>query len=328
MLSISGISKRFTLPASGIVTCLNADSTVGLALTGELDKYDLVKLLGSGYSSKVFSARRYDAKDGHRVFQGACAIKVVNKAALGESHKELTSNEAKVLLKLRETGLRNFVRLEETMTDPVNRYLVMVCHPFCAFSSMLTCALPQECLDGGSLFDMMERECGALDPTFVRVITAELVLALLHLKKHGVVHRDIKPENVLLSTRGRAVLADFGVAIDLFNTDDGRARGTCGTPGYMAPEVLLRLPYSYEVDMFSLGCTLYHLLVGYSPFDSNDYDECLQRTIMERIKYPELKGLCYYTRHFLSGVCSHSLRFLEVFIDKVVSYWIRVLLNG
>ena len=128
MLSMSGNTKRATLPASGVTTHLNAGSTVRPALTGELAKYDLVKLLGSGYSSKVFSARRYEMKDGHRVFHSACAIKVVNRRALSESCKELTSNEAEVLLKLRETGSSSFVQLEETMADPVNRYLVMVCH--------------------------------------------------------------------------------------------------------------------------------------------------------------------------------------------------------
>ena len=152
----------------------------------------------------------------------------------------------------------------------------------------------------------MERECGPLDPTFVRIITAELVNALLHLKKHEVVHRDIKPENVLLSARGRAVLADFGVAIDLSSTEDGRARGACGTPGYMAPEVMLRLPYSYEVDMFSMGCTLYHLLVGYSPFEATDYDECARLTFEGKIKYPEVKGMCFYTKHFLSSTMENS----------------------
>lgn len=166
----------------------------------------------------------------------------------------------------------------------------------------------------------MERECGPLDPIFVRIITAELVNALLHLKQHGVVHRDIKPENVLLSARGRAVLADFGVAIDLTTTEDGKARGACGTPGYMAPEVMLRLPYSYEVDMFSLGCTLYHLLVGYSPFEADDYSECERLTFLGKIKYPEVKGLDFYTKHFLSSTMEGQNKRLGIEDAKDTAY--------
>ena len=83
--------------------------------------------------------------------------------------------------------------------------------------------------------DMMERECGPLDPVFVRIITAELVNALLHLKKHGVIHRDIKPENVLIDAAGNAVLTDFGYtktfAEATFVSIDGEVRFDIHFPG-------------------------------------------------------------------------------------------------
>ncbi|KAI5116451.1 hypothetical protein M0805_006172 [Coniferiporia weirii] len=211
-----------------------------------------------------------------------CAVKVVKRSMVGVSCKEITKNEEKILKKLREAAFLKGVQLEETLCDASNRYIVM------------------EFIPGGTLASAVRRAGGSLEPTHVRYITAELVYALLFLKDQGIVHRDVKPENVLLTARGGAVLSDFGIAVDFTTRYSQVARGACGTPGYMAPEVLGRLPYSFEADAFSLGCTIYFCFAGESPFKGHGYGECERRTLTQAAVFLDELGWCFYSKHFVS----------------------------
>ncbi|KAH8112206.1 kinase-like domain-containing protein [Phellopilus nigrolimitatus] len=112
------------------------------------------------------------------------------------------------------------IRLEESMGNMMNRYIVL------------------ELARGGSLWDAIERADGPLDETYVRSVAAEL--------KQCINHRDIKPENILLTARGRPLLVDFGMAVQL---DNGKGTtGSCGTPGYTAPEVIRQ---ARELDFYT-----------------------------------------------------------------------------
>ena len=93
----------------------------------------------------------------------------------------------------------------------------------------------------------------------------ELVLALEFLHKNNMVYRDLKPENILLDSKGHVKLTDFGLSKILEDEDD-KAFTLCGTPQYLAPEVLLRQGYDKMVDWWSLGCVMYEMLVGRLPF--------------------------------------------------------------
>ncbi|KAI5122185.1 hypothetical protein M0805_007082 [Coniferiporia weirii] len=281
-------------------------------LARRLDSYDVVGGLGCGQTGSVYLAQRFQkGKDG-KIAGTHCALKVVKRSALDAAHKNLTLNEVKVLSKLRSTGFMGMVQLEESMCDAFNRYIVM------------------ELGRGGTLYDAIDRADGPLDATHVRCITAELVHALLFLKSQGIVHRDIKPENILLTARGRTVLADFGIAADVTETSRGAVSGACGTPGYMAPEVMARMYYSFAADAFSLGCTIFYCLAGECPYDESDYEQCRRRTFTEALVFPDTEGFCYYTKHFISSLLEkHASSRLKLEDAKDTAYleginWDRV----
>ncbi|KAH8094768.1 kinase-like domain-containing protein, partial [Phellopilus nigrolimitatus] len=153
---------------------------------------------------------------------------------------------------------------------------------------------------GGSLWDAIERADGPLDETYVRSIAAELILALLFLKKQRIVHRDIKPENILLTARGRPLLADFGMAVQL---DNGKGTtGSCGTPGYTAPEVIRKQEYGFPADVFSLGCMVFECLTGYGPFESQNAHASDMKTMHEKLIFPDEQELDFYTKHFIGSL--------------------------
>ena len=109
---------------------------------------------------------------------------------------------------------------------------------------------------------------GPLDPQLIKSYTYQLLAGLEYCHVRGVMHRDLKPQNILVSRDGRLKIADFGLARLL---DEGSlASTTCGTPGYVAPEVLQQKPYGKECDIWSIGVVAFILLSGTPPFYEED----------------------------------------------------------
>jgi serine/threonine protein kinase len=123
-----------------------------------------------------------------------------------------------------------------------------------------------------------------------RFIMAEIICALEYVHSQNIVYRDLKPENVLLDAEGHIRLADFGLAKQHI-TSDGSNAGTkaqtfCGTPQYLAPEILSGQPYSKSVDYWSAGVLFYELLTGAVPFYSSNRQELYAQTIQGEISFP------------------------------------------
>ena len=105
-----------------------------------------------------------------------------------------------------------------------------------------------------------------LDEQLARFISAELILAMEHVHRKRIVFRDLKPENILIDSDGHIRLADFGLAKQ---SDDGRnliAQSFCGSPAYLAPEMLAKNGVTESGDMYQIGVVLYEMLVGIPPF--------------------------------------------------------------
>ena len=165
--------------------------------------------------------------------------------------------------------------------------LSIVLHPFVAnkFCSLQTPShliLVLEMCTGGDFYDVLKRD-GHFQPAAVKVALCHLLLALEHLHGAGIVHRDLKPENLLLDDRGHTKLTDFGFAKSV----RFRTFTLCGTPAYMAPEVVLQRGHGKAVDFWALGCMLLELLHGKSPFAAPHAHASYQLTLQGTVTYPE-----------------------------------------
>ncbi|XP_037788439.1 calcium/calmodulin-dependent protein kinase type 1 isoform X2 [Penaeus vannamei] len=206
------------------------------------DKYNLKDLLGTGAFSQV---RLAEVKDdpSHMV-----AIKIIDKKAL-KGKEDSLENEIKVLRRLTHP---NIVQLLETFEDKHKVYLVM------------------ELVTGGELFDRIV-EKGSYTEKDASHLIRQVLEAVDYMHDQGVVHRDLKPENLLYYSQdedSKIMISDFGLSK---MEDSGIMATACGTPGYVAPEVLAQKPYGKAVDVWSIGVIAYILLCGYPPFyDEND----------------------------------------------------------
>lgn len=170
--------------------------------------------------------------------------------------------------------------LSSTSTHP------FVCNLKFAFRTDTTLNLVMEYCPGGELFYHLSRE-GSFDETRARFIAAELTLALGHLHANSVVYRDLKPENILIDADGHIKLADFGLSKEgILNVASG-AHTFCGTPEYLAPEVLLRKGHGTAVDWWSMGSLLFEMLTGLPPWYSTNRKEIYHGITHGALVFPD-----------------------------------------
>ncbi|XP_051804245.1 calcium/calmodulin-dependent protein kinase type 1 isoform X2 [Acanthochromis polyacanthus] len=206
------------------------------------EKYDFKEILGTGAFSEVVLAEE-------KRTQKLVAIKCIPKKAL-EGKENSIENEIAVLHKIKHT---NIVSLEDIFESKSHLYLVM------------------QLVSGGELFDRII-EKGFYTEKDASKLIQQILDAVKYLHDMGIVHRDLKPENLLyysMEEDSKIMISDFGLSkIE----GSGSVMSTaCGTPGYVAPEVLAQKPYSKAVDCWSIGVIAYILLCGYPPFyDEND----------------------------------------------------------
>jgi serine/threonine protein kinase len=147
-------------------------------------------------------------------------------------------------------------------------------------------------INGGELFFHIKRGV-RLDEDEVRFYAGQVVLALEYLHKHGIIYRDLKPENILLSHTGYLVLTDFGLSKTGLYAQNDRTNTFCGTPEYMAPEVLIGQPYTKSIDWWSLGTLMFELFCGTTPFYSRDVREMYTKILTQQLYIPsELSPAC------------------------------------
>jgi len=213
------------------------------------------------------------------------AIKVVKKARLDAEEKKGLEDEIRLLLQVDHP---NIVKMYEVFVSKKNVYLVM------------------ELLEGGEMFDRIVK-LQHFSEKIAAFGVIQILDALIYCHKMGICHRDLKPENLLYSSnepKSKVVIGDFGLAKD---TGGKMMTTCCGTPQYVAPEVLNGKQYGCEVDCWSLGVILYILLCGYPPFYAETHPRLYQ--VIQAGKYefdPEDWGS-------ISGEAKHLItRLLEM----------------
>ncbi|KAI3678571.1 hypothetical protein L6452_37868 [Arctium lappa] len=208
-----------------------------------MERYELGRLLGQGTFAKVYYGRNL------RTGQGV-AIKVIDKE------------------KVLRVGLVNQIKREISIMRLVKHPNILQLFEVMATKTKIYFAL--EYAKGGELFDKVSK--GKLKEPVARKYFQQLINAVDFCHSRGVYHRDLKPENLLLDENDNLKVSDFGLsALAESKHQDGLLHTTCGTPAYVAPEVINRKGYDGEkADIWSCGVILYVLLTGYLPFhDSN-----------------------------------------------------------
>ncbi|XP_048859063.1 calcium/calmodulin-dependent protein kinase IGb isoform X1 [Brienomyrus brachyistius] len=212
------------------------------------DVFDFIEILGSGAFSEVFMVK--ERKTGKHF-----ALKCVKKKPKRDN---ILENEIAVLQRIKH---ENVVGLEGIYESRTHYYLLM------------------QLVSGGELFDrILER--GVYTEKDASLVIRQVLQAVSYLHKNGIVHRDLKPENLLYYStdeNSKIMISDFGLSK---MEDNGIMSTACGTPGYVAPEVLAQKPYSKAVDCWSIGVITYILLCGYPPF----YEETETRLFSKIMK--------------------------------------------
>ncbi|XP_051507659.1 protein kinase C eta type-like isoform X2 [Myxocyprinus asiaticus] len=222
-----------------------------------ISNFTLLQVLGKGSFGKVMLVR-LNCSDW--VF----AVKVLKKdIILQDDDVECTMTEKRVL--------------SLASSHP---YLTQL---YCCFQTPERLFFVMEFVNGGDLMFHIQKS-RKFEENRARFYTAEITSALIFLHSKGIVYRDLKLDNVLLDKDGHCKLADFGMCKE--GMFEGVVTGTfCGTPDYIAPEILQEMLYGPSVDWWALGVLLYEMLSGHAPFEAENEDDLFESILNEEIIY-------------------------------------------
>lgn len=220
------------------------------------DDFELLTVIGKGSFGKVMQVRK---KDDGKIY----AMKVLRKETI-VARKQVahTKAEKNILMKIQHPFI---VNLNYAFQTKDKLYMIL------------------DYINGGELFFHLKKE-GRFSESRVKLYAAEIVCALSHLHSLDIVYRDLKPENILLDAEGHICITDFGLSKKL--EADGGTHTFCGTPEYLAPEVLKGHGHGIAVDWWSLGTLLYEMLTGLPPFYAQNVNVMYQKILSGELRFP------------------------------------------
>ena len=229
-----------------------------------IGKYEIGESLGEGTFGKV--KRAVNVQTGEAV-----AIKVLDKGKIQKQN--MGSQVKKEISIMKLIAHRTVVRLKEVLASKTKIFIVL------------------ELVTGGELFDKIV-DAGKFEPETARFYFQQLVVGTMFCHQNGVCHRDLKPENLLLDEFQNLKISDFGLSAMYEGGESGPDKmtllhTTCGTPNYVAPEVLADKGYDgYKADTWSIGVILFVFLAGYLPFDEPTMSALFRKVSNADFTYP------------------------------------------
>jgi serine/threonine protein kinase len=261
-------------PAGG-TTAAPAKPTTAAKKIG-FDDFESIKVIGRGTFGKVELVRS-------KIDRKLYAMKTMEKKLLEETEQiGQTLLEKNVLLKLVHPFL---VGAYATFQSPQNIYMVL------------------DYVPGGELFKRLQEE-GKFNEERTRLYTAEIALGLGFLHSKGFIYRDLKPENILVDQGGHLRITDFGLVKGSMSNAKATTTTFCGTPEYIAPEMLQQEPYTKSVDWWSLGILVFEMLSGLPPFYDENTNKMYRMILQDDINYPA--GISAAAKDFIGALLDRN----------------------
>nr|XP_042897371.1 cAMP-dependent protein kinase catalytic subunit 1-like isoform X2 [Parasteatoda tepidariorum] len=232
--------------------------------TAKLKDFERIQTLGTGSFGRVMLVQHNDTKKYY-------AMKILDKLKVVKLKQvDHTLNEKRILQAIEFPFMVNLVY---HFKDNSNLYMVL------------------EYVSGGEMFSHLRRTGRFSEPS-TRFYASQIVLSFEYLHSLDLVYRDLKPENLLIDEEGYVKVTDFGFAKKV----RGRTWTLCGTPEYLAPEVILSKGYNKAVDWWAFGVLVYEMAAGYPPFYADQPIQIYERIVSGKVRYPshfsaELKDL-------------------------------------
>ena len=247
-----------------------------IKVTGDVQirKYYKGRLLGKGGFAKCYE---FNCAENKKIFAG----KVIAKSSLVKSRaKQKLISEIKIHKSLHHPQI---VAFEHYFEDTENVYILL------------------EICQNQTLNELLKRR-KRLTEIEVQCYIVQLIKALKYLHSHRVIHRDLKLGNLFLTDKMELKVGDFGLATKL-DFEGERKRTVCGTPNYIAPEILDgKTGHSYEVDIWSLGVIIYTLIIGKPPFETRDVKTTYKRIKMNAYSFPETAIISEAAKNLISQI--------------------------